>query len=345
MQQLNNTGIGDIVRTGLNLECFGRCLLCLRPVERKGKNVRVVENMRMYHDILHKSRTSTSSRVYQAQMRYLESEATVVICYICQPASKKAERQYEQGGAVDYPSLFVEDALKHCGDEGREGINRQCLIKALVCLGTTVTGNDNTLYNELRSKEEVLLEYSIFFLHYVLESTGYDMREFARASSMCVFGIVVLCRWEIAGFPHTMTRREDNKVYRKVYGGVMFDLFDALHPAQSVYALRNEEAGEHWQRICASCSGVCVPATRSAEHSVYDLATVDRQLLNEMLSVHTARCENMPGPRYWCPRTGKFSYVSYEHYKTIAQRFPERFREPEAERYYVFALRHTRLCT
>ena len=333
MQQLNNPGIRDIVRTGLNLECFGRCLLCLRPVERKGKNVRVIENVGMYHDILHKSRTSTSSRVFQAQMRYLESEATVVICYICQPASKKAERQYEQGGAVDYPSLFIEDALKHCDDEGTEGINRQCLMKALVCLGTTVAGDDNTLYNELRSKEQVLLEYSILFLHHVLESTGYDMREFARSSSMCVFGIVVLCRWEIAGFPHTMRRREDNKVYRKVYGGVMFDLFDGLHPAQSMYALRNEQAGEHWQCICSSCSGVCVPATRSAEHSVYDLATVDRQLLNEMLSVHTARCENMAGPLYWCPRTGKFSYVSYQHYQAIAQRFPERFREPEAERY------------
>lgn len=344
MQQMNNTGIDDIVRTGVNLQCFGRCLLCLRPVERLGKNIRVVENVGLYHSILTKSRTSNSSEVFQAQMRYLEREDAVVICYICQPASKKAERQYEQGGTVDYPSLFVEEALQHCGSVGKDGMNRQCLLKALVCLGTTAADDTSTLYHELRAKEKALLEYSIFFLHHTLRSTGYNMREFSRCSSMCVFGVVVLCRWEITGFPHTMRRRDDNKVYRRVYGTALFRLFSDLHGAQNTQALRREECGEHLDRICASCSNVCIPATICEKRKAYDLATADRRLMHEMLSTHREHCESMEGPAYWCPKICKFSYVSYEHYETFAHRFPAPFRESEQERYYVFALRNTRLC-
>lgn len=344
MQQLNNTGINDIVRTGVCLQHFGRCLLCLRPVERTGKNVRVVDNIGMYQGILNKSRTSTCSDVYQAQMRYLQSEDVVVICYICQPASKKAERQYEQGGVVDYPSQFVEDALQHCDIEGKEGVNRQCLLKALVCLGTTVADKDKTVYNELRAKEKVLLEYSILFLHHVLITTGYDMREFARCSTMCVFGVVVLCRWEIAGFPHTMKKREDNKVYRRIYAGIIFDLFDALHEGQSMYAFRNAHFGAHLDKICTSCCKVCIPVTMPEQRKAYDLAIVNRRLMHEMLSTHTDNCENSQACVYWCPKISKFSYVSYEHYMTVAHRFPECFRETEPERYYLFLLRKTELC-
>lgn len=339
MQQLNNTAIDDIVRSTVALDEFGTCLLCLRPVERKGKNVRVVENLGMYCEILKRSNTCSASSVFQKQMLYMQREDEAVICYICQPASKKAERQYEQGGSIDNPSLFIEATLQHCQGESKERINRQCLLKGLMCLGTTVTDGTSTLYNELRTKENAVLEYSICLLHELLNTQGMSLREFARSCDMCVFGIVVLCRWEIMGFPHTMLTKEDNKVFRRVYGGVMFDVFDRMHAQMDMHRVRDGQSQGVFAGICAVCSREQAFATPCRPGSAYDLVTADRGALREILAEHKLAHELQRGHVFLCRDTGKFGVVSYAHYRSVCWRFPRQFREEHAERYYLFLLR------
>ena len=90
MQQLNNTALEHIECAPTPHTTQSTCLLCLRPIVLD-QNVRTVPDCALYAQILAHSTPDTSNAVYQAQLRYLQTASAVHVCYICQPASKKAE--------------------------------------------------------------------------------------------------------------------------------------------------------------------------------------------------------------------------------------------------------------
>ena len=343
MQQLNSTDVGEMHRVGAGApDSYGRCLLCLRPTERNGRSVRVVENKQMYCDILQSGFSVQHNDTFQAQMRYLVCEKVALVCFVCAPAAKKAENQRQTGTKIDYPSAFLQNTLEHVAGQQQYAMNRQCLIKGLLCLGSAIELEGGVLYHELRCKERPLLEYTVHFFRYIMQETGLDLRGFSKASDLCVFAVVVLCKWHLLGFPHCMPLRYDNKIFRRMFNTRIFHLFCKLNTEVSMLSVRDNGASGLPFEVCAACACLKKPQAQGpAAPGGYDLATVDRARLRARVCAHRSPAECTGLQPLFCARTGKFSIASFENYGVAARVFPACFHETSEERYYVFALRHT----
>lgn len=338
MQQLNNTALKHIECTALAHTKQSTCLLCLRPIALD-QNVRTVPDCELYAQILAHSTPDTSNAVYQAQLRYLQTASTVHVCYICQPASKKAEQQLDERRAradarLDYPSLCVLVTLEHCASRAHPALNRLSLLKGLVCLATSLTAQGETRYNELRDPTRPLLEYSIMLLLHIFASTRCDIREFTRTHEAGVFAVVVLCKWHLLGFPHAFPDPTDCKVFRRAYQTPLFALFCSLNPGVPLAGLRDHDLASCSRNVCAACAGQ--GRLLRCEH--YDTSMLDVERLSRAAHQHRRVPGTPPGVYFLCKHTRAFSLVSFDFYREVAARFPPQFREPSEARYYLRAL-------
>ena len=338
MQQLNNTALEHIVRAPLPNAPQSTCLLCLRPIVLD-QNVRTVPDCALYAQILAHSTPDTSNAVYQAQLRYLQGASAVHVCYICQPASKKAEQQLDERRAradarLDYPSLCVLATLEHCASRAHPALNRLSLLKGLICLATSLSACGQTRYNELRDAARPLLEYSILLLLHIFASTRCDVREFTRTHEAGVFAVVVLCKWHLLGFPHAFPEPGDSKVFRRAYQTPLFALFCSLNTGVPLAGLRDHDLTSCSRNVCAACVGQ--GRLLRCEH--YDTHMLDVDRLSRAAHVHQHDPRTPPGVYFLCKHTRAFGLVSYEFYREVAVRFPPQFCEPSEARYYLRAL-------
>lgn len=347
MQQLNSTGVDEMCQHSTReREAFGRCMLCLRPTERVCKSSRVIESTQLYEDILCQSMLDVNNEVLQAQIRLLREEEVVVVCFVCGPAGKKAENQRELQQKIDYPSTFLQATLSYMSEHEAPVVNRQCLIKGLLCLGTSIRLNDETLYHTLRRKERPLLEYSIAFFAFLLKETGFDVRTFSRSNEMCVFAVVVLCRWHLLGFPHAMPMRRDNKIFRRMFETDTFRLFCRMNAALDVRGMRDGCPSAARHCMCAACSAARRPRSSPADSAQgYDLAVIDRAGLWHAVCTHvSAEASYGVLQRFHCaasPGSVAFSIPSFDNYRSASAMFPPCLREENEERYYLYVLRQS----
>jgi hypothetical protein len=338
MQQLNNTALEHIVRVPPPHAPRSTCLLCLRPIALD-QNVRTVPDCALYGQILAHSTPDTANAVYQAQLRYLQHASAVHVCYICQPASKKAEQQLEErrGGAAappPYPSLCVLATLEHCASRAHPALNRLSLLKGLICLATSLQAPGKTCYNELRSAALPLLEYSILMLLHVFAGTRCDVREFTRTHDAGVFAVVVLCKWHLLGYPHAFPDPSDSKVFRRAYDTSLFALFCSLNAGVPLAGLRDHDLASSARNVCSACAG----QGRLLRCAHYDTSMLDIERLSRAAHEHQRDPQTPPGVYFLCKHTRAFGLVSYEFYCEVAARFPPQFREPSEARYYLRAL-------
>lgn len=338
MQQLNNTALEHIVRAPPPNAAQSTCLLCMRPIVLD-QNVRTVPDCALYAQLLAHSTPDTTNAVYQAQLRYLQTATAVHVCYICQPASKKAEQQLDERRAradarLDYPSLCVLATLEHCASRAHPALNRLSLLKGLICLATSLDAPGRTRYNVLRSAALPLLEYSILLLLHVFASTRCDVREFTRTHDAGVFAVVVLCKWHLLGFPHAFPDPGDSKVFRRAYDTPLFALFCALNPGVPLAGLRDHDLASSARSVCAACAG----RGRRLRSAHYDTSMLDLERLSRAAHEHQRDPQTPPGTYFLCKHTRAFGLVSFEFYRGVAARFPPPFREPSEARYYLRAL-------
>ena len=94
------------------------------------------------------------------------------LCHICTPSFKKGVRQLDQQ-RVEYPSAFLVQAIKFIEGGVGSRMNKLALLKAIVCLLSTVDlASRKRVFHPLRRKEHEVLELVIVFFRRALQEEG-----------------------------------------------------------------------------------------------------------------------------------------------------------------------------
>lgn len=355
--QLKQTTLQDLhIVSARRPEELESCFICLRPLDPEADNLRCVKTVRtafaplsrrphlifvlqvnLYRNILWKSAPVPNNILTSLQARYLERASCIYICYMCEPSSKKAEKQEESGGEVDYPSNFLCKTLNHFDDQEHVSLDRLQMLKALLCLMGEVECPEKRVRHVLRSKNKAVLEYCIFFMQKLFESEGQNVKKFRTEDQLCIFQIKILCKWHLLGCPHSLPKREENRLFRKLWDKPLGMLFRKLNPEIHGDMFIHHAEFQVVDSGCAACQWkqemetYGVPAPAYVDQMLYSLPEIQR-----LISHHHERREHAVRLCYACKR---ISVVAYTQYRRICSNFPLEYQEHNIIHYYNKLLR------
>lgn len=293
--------------------------------------------VKLYLDILGISAPTAQNCLANLQNQNLQKSKLVYICYMCEPSSKKAEKQHESGTVLDYPSNFLLKTLHYFEDEKDITIDRLQLLKGVLCLMGEVHCEDMKVRHVLRSKNKPVLEYYIFVMRKIFESGEQNVKKFRTEHHFCVFEIKILCKWHLLGCPHSLPQQNENRLFRKSWDKPLGIFFRKLNPEiEANMILRHRQivardlacAGCQWSEEIASNY---VAGTRYADKFLYTLSEIE-----SLIRHHKERRKHNVRLCYACKR---ISVVSFTQYLKICSNFPLEYQEHNLIQYYDNLLR------
>lgn len=330
----------------------GQCICCCRPVLRVDHATRHMRLRGVFVKLQEDPAADRACPIFREQAALLARGGETLVCYICEPMCKRAQREFEAGDPITHPSAFLTQSLGYL--RGTVSVvDKLSLVKAMLCcMGDIAVGAERSeqLFHPARSKHFEVLEGVVAFMLAIFAAYNCNVRDFSRDHALCPFLVTSAVQWHARGCVFAFSDMKTSARMRRLFKGPLNAIYGSVFRGDAAFDVATLFQARLFtpDPACAACMRECV---------AHADATYEAPLLTTP-SVLSA------GIRHWDPDTrraaagagaereggGRAAWLhcrdgggcaprAFVYYRQFSAAFPRVFREENPQRYFhdVFA--------
>jgi len=334
-KQLWNTSLQTLHKRAPSRASCGHCLCCCRPVLRQDPTTRCMQLRAVFARLHADPAADRACPLFRQQAALLAAPGDTLVCYICEPMCKRAQREFDAGGAITHPSAFLAQSLGFLRGTV-PAVDKLSLVKGMLCCMGDIATEDagGTLFHPARSKHFEVLEGVVAFLFAIFAAYHCTVREFSRDSALCPFVVVSAVQWHVGGCAFAFGDMKTSARVRRLFKGPLNAIYGRLFhgdPAFDVALLYHAQLLVP-DPACAACTRERV-ARLDATYEA-PLLTPPAAITASLRHWDPAARPEAPGAWLRCRAGGGTAPRAFAYYARFSAAFPREFREENPQRYF-----------